>query len=370
MSFFRNKSIYESLEKGNFVVREASTKPLNKNRSEITRRAILKWIWSVILSLLSLAFNPKKVKEVWSSDVCFFGYPSNLCFIEMAVVKHLFRKTVIFDPFIFLSDTIVEDRAYTSSKGVMRFLRLIDKCGSRASSVVLTDCSGHTEYLFRNFQVKGVTLHVGANDNLFFPGDRVAEESDNGVLRLYTHSTFIPLHGVECIIDAMLLLDKQKFHLTIAGFGQRFNEVSQKIEAHGLSNVTLLGMIPQEELRSEILACDLCLGIFGSSEKSKRVIPQKFFEFIACGRPVLTQSSRSYSSDLASAFHCSNDPRQLAAVLEKIHRSQDTLPQRGFELRKAYCAKYGLQARDFEIQQVFASSNRVIASSSVGRSIR
>lgn len=357
MSFFRNKSISNSLIKGNFTVNQVCTKSPTKKRSEITFSAVLKWFLFVLLSLLGLVFNPKKVKGILTSDICYFGYPSNLCFVEMAIMKYIFRKKVVFDPFIFLSDTIVDDRAYTSSKGVKKLLYLIDTLGARASTLVLSDCSGHSNYIRENFRAESVILHVGANDELFFPSAGNSETNDDLVLKLYTHSTFIPLHGVECLVEAMRLLDNQKFHLKIAGMGQRFDEVQQKVNMYNLTNVELLGMVPQKDLRSEIVASDLCLGIFGLSEKSKRVIPQKFFEFIACAKPVLTQSSESYDSDLTSAFYCSNDFEQVAETLEEIYRIRHELRERGQKLHGAYCARYGLHGRDFEIQKLFAGAN-------------
>ena len=355
LSFFRNKSISESLKKGNFILAEAQIKPLIANRSKVTLRTLMLWSWFVLISLVTLFLSPKKIRAVLRSETCFFGYPSNLCFVEMAIVKHVFRKTVIFDPFIFLSDTIVDDRRYTSLRAAKKFLSIIDKCGVRSASVVLADCSGHAEYLLRNFGVNGETLHVGANDDLFFPDRSFRQNDDNEVLKLYTHSTFIPLHGLHTLVDAMSLIDAKKFHLRVAGFGQEYCEVSRRVEASGLSNVALLGMIPQDSLRAEILASDLCLGIFGSSEKSKRVIPQKFFEFIACAKPVLTQFSLSYTSDLSPAFYSTNNPENLATVLEEIYQSRDVLPERGSALYEAYCSKYGLKARDREVQRIFAS---------------
>ena len=55
--------------------------------------------------------------------------------------------------------------------------------------------------------------------------------------------------------------------------------------------MTWLGQLPAAELRSHTLAADVCLGVFGRSEKAGRVVPNKVFDALACGRPVVTAAS-------------------------------------------------------------------------------
>ena len=55
-----------------------------------------------------------------------------------------------------------------------------------------------------------------------------------------------------------------------------------------LRNVTFLPFVPLPQLPSLIHSADLCLGIFGTSEKARRVIPHKVLDAIACGVPVIT----------------------------------------------------------------------------------
>jgi glycosyltransferase involved in cell wall biosynthesis len=52
--------------------------------------------------------------------------------------------------------------------------------------------------------------------------------------------------------------------------------------------VEWLGALPLAELRAHTLAADVCLGVFGGSDKAARVVPNRVYDALACGRPVVT----------------------------------------------------------------------------------
>jgi hypothetical protein len=45
------------------------------------------------------------------------------------------------------------------------------------------------------------------------------------------------------------------------------------------------------DLKDRIAEADLCLGIFGTSDKAASVIPNKVFQILAVGRPLVTRIS-------------------------------------------------------------------------------
>jgi glycosyltransferase involved in cell wall biosynthesis len=80
--------------------------------------------------------------------------------------------------------------------------------------------------------------------------------------------------------------------------------------------------VEYERLAAEHHAAGAALGIFGGSEKAARVIPNKAFQALACGTPLVTAdtpAARELLVDGASALLVPpGDPDALATALRRL----------------------------------------------------
>jgi glycosyltransferase involved in cell wall biosynthesis len=122
----------------------------------------------------------------------------------------------------------------------------------------------------------------------------------------------------------------------------------------GVSNVRFLGKHQYEELPALMAASHLCLGVFGTSGKAARVIPNKVFDALAVARPVLTADTaavREVLTQSENAFLCpAGDAEALATAIIAV-KADD---------RSRRVAEHGhdLFLRRFSIEALSATSPR------------
>jgi glycosyltransferase involved in cell wall biosynthesis len=237
------------------------------------------------------------------------GYPGHF---DLPAARRAARGApVLFNPLVSLADTLVSDRArFRAGSLPARALRIVDRRALRAADVVVADTEQHAHFLAELADLERVEVcFVGAEERLFQPGP-------TGV---FTHALFvgklIPLHGVETILEAARLAPEIPFR--IVGSGQLDTLLERRTE-----NVEWVRWVAYEQLAGELHAAGVALGIFGRSEKASRVIPNKAFQALACGTPLVTAdtpAARELLADGDSALLVPpGDASALANALQRL----------------------------------------------------
>jgi glycosyltransferase involved in cell wall biosynthesis len=151
--------------------------------------------------------------------------------------------------------------------------------------------------------------YVGAEERLFSPGDE-----PRGGHALFV-GKLIPLHGLGTILAAARLAPDVP--VRVVGTGQL-----EPVLRDRPSNVEWVPWLAYERLPDEYRTAAFALGIFGRSEKAARVIPNKAFQALACGTPLVTAdtpAARELLADGESALLVpAGDPDALAAALLRL----------------------------------------------------
>ena len=74
-----------------------------------------------------------------------------------------------------------------------------------------------------------------------------------------------------------------ELRLRLVGSGQLESQLAQRPD-----NVEWVRWVEYEQLPEELHRAGCALGIFGDSDKAQRVIPNKAFQALACGTPLVT----------------------------------------------------------------------------------
>ena len=235
---------------------------------------------------------------------------------------------VLMDYLVGLAD-VAEDRGQTAGLRYAAF-RQMDRFTLHRLPL-LTDTAAHRAVFERLAGRPLPRLHVipvGARDLPLLPPPNPAAP-----LMQYT-GTFIPFHGVEVILEAARLLPDVPFELI--GSGQTYQAMAAQAESMALSNVRFRkGYFPLDELTALQAASTIMLGVFGAAAKTDYVVPNKLYEALALGRPVITAESAAVREFMTPGEHLITVPPGDAPALAEAIRGLLADPARQAALRDA-----------------------------------
>lgn len=316
--FHRNRILRELLGRTGCEVVVCHVRLWGRREDRIVRGGRLRVVLRALRAYPLLAW---RLLAIPKPDVVLVAYPGHFDMPLLAPLARLRGAPVLFDTFLSLYDTIVADRQLVSARSfTARLAARADRVACRLADRVLVDTPQHGEYFAARSGLprdRFRTLWVGAHEAVFRPQPQVSPVPR----QVLFYGTFIPLHGVATIVRAAKLLEGEGIGFRIIGRGQERPAVERLMAQLGSANVELLDPILLEELPAEIARATLCLGIFGTSDKARRVIPNKLFECLAVGRPVVTGDTpaiRGAFADGEIAMVPPGDPEALAAGIRSL----------------------------------------------------
>ena len=331
----RNRVIIEGLRRNGIDVVECHL-DLWEGTSE--KLAGIQDVFSIIKKLLGISKVYlrliRKYMSIGNYDVLIVGYAGHID-IFIAKFLNLFkRKPLIFDVFLSLYDTAVVDRKIVSAGSFKaKLLHLIDRWSCMTADAVLLDTPAHIDYFVKEFRLPAGKFHaIPVGSSLMMNGLNQIHTDHGNKFNVLYFGSYIPLHGVDVILKtARILQDKENGTVvfTLVGTGQLLSEMKALAARLGLNNVSFIDrFVKEDELAGFISNADICLGIFGKSDKALRVIPCKVYNCLAAGKPLITAKTLATDGVLThneNVYFCnSGDPESLAKAVLAL-RANDSL---------------------------------------------
>lgn len=360
--YVRNTVILEALDSVGVVVEEINVYGHKKLLKPVV------FLWNLL-------------KKIFSSNIVFIA-EHGYYFLLLAYLPCLltFRK-LVFDPHVslYLNRAIMKKK-FPKNTFKALLTKLIDRAAFMMADVIVMDTPQHATLLRRIYgipQNKICSLPVGAADYIFkqtHAYNKITHQ-DKGYFKVSFWGTYTPLHGLDSIILAAKHLKEEKDILFfLYGYGMRYGAVLRAIKKDKLNNVVInqdrntltnidrlieddrLGLRPTDEkgVRSvldmssnlaELLDSDIDLGIFGDDPIANNVIPNKVYESIAMGKPVITRSNpatRSVFSNWEDAVLVKppDVARQIADAILKMKSDREVLKGIGTNGQKLYLKNF------------------------------
>jgi glycosyltransferase involved in cell wall biosynthesis len=272
-------------------------------------------------------------------DIIVVGYIGHWDVLVAKALALLYGRTLVFDAFVSIHDSVVNDRRLLSPSSLAaRLLFRYERFVYGLCDLILMDTHEHARYVSDTFAVpldRIATIPLGVDEDVFFPK---AAEWPSSCFTVLHYSYCAPLHGALFVVEAAAALaGRADIRFALVGDGQQRREAQAAASARGLSSVAFTPIMPLQELAQRIAQADVCLGVFGTSEKVGRVIPNKVLQSMAMKKPVVTARSAAvarYFTDKIHLLYCDAGSgaaiAAAVAALKDDHALRERLAQEGY----------------------------------------
>jgi glycosyltransferase involved in cell wall biosynthesis len=271
-------------------------------------------------------------------DIVLVPYLGQFDVLLVALLSRARGVPVAWDIFISLYDTVVRDRRLASPRSPIAWILYVcEWLAARLVTRPFLDTEAHARYFESLYRLRrGSVGSVVVGTDIRRPSCGSSGLAPRTFTILF-YGQFIPLHGVDTIVRAARILEQRGergIRWLLVGSGQEAAHVDTLIRELGVRSIERIGWIPSEDLPEVICAADICLGVFGTSQKAQRVIPNKVFEALALERPLVTANTPAVRE--FAAHHPAirlvppGDPNALADAVSAVRQqvlAQPPMPE-------------------------------------------
>jgi glycosyltransferase involved in cell wall biosynthesis len=283
----------------------------------------------------------RRARRIGRVDAVLVGY---LGVLDVHLARWSFRGVpVVLDHLAPIGGT-VQDRG--GGSGLRALLAAaLDRGAVRRSHLVVVDTEEHLERIGGH---PGVVVPVGATA-AWFDASAAARERSDGPLHVVFFGLFTPLQGTPVVAEAVAAaLDAGgELRVTMIGSGQ--DEQRCRRILSGYDAIDWRPWVDPAELPRVVAGADVCLGIFGTTPKSLRVVPTKVFQGAAAGCAIVTSGTAPQRRALGDSgvFVQPGHAEALAQVLVRLAADRD-------QVRRLRTAAHDLAIAEFAAAAVVA----------------
>lgn len=284
-----------------------------------------------------------KYLKIWGKHDIFFVPAFRHKDVPLAkFLSSLTKKPLVFDPLVSRYETKVFDWGKAGKNSFQAKWNFeIDRLSFRIAHRVLADTMSHADYYEKKFGIdrkKISIVPVGVEEDIFVS---LPKKENNFLVQFY--GSYLPLHGIEYIVQAAKIIESKEkdIKFELIGSGQVFPQIHSLVMNLKLNNLKLREKVPFGNLPAEIARAEICLGIFGNTEKAKRVVPNKVYQCLSMKKPVITGKTPAileFFEDEENILLCEvANAESLAEAILKLKNDvnlRERIAENGYQLIK------------------------------------
>jgi glycosyltransferase involved in cell wall biosynthesis len=291
---------------------------------------------SFMLSSFMVGLRVRRVDVVWGTSPPIFQGVTAWALARLKRAKFLFEVRDLWPAFAIAVEVLKNRLLIRLSEWLERFLY-------RKADLVMVNSPGFREHVVQRGARRIALIPNGADISMFHPeldGQAIRnkfELSDKFVV-LYAGA-----HGLSndlgvVLEAASLLKDRSDIRLVLLGDGKDKPKLQDQAAALGLSNLLFLPPVPKEDMAQALAAADACIAILKPVEMYKSVYPNKVFDYMAAGRPVILAIDgvirEVVEEAQAGIFVQPGNPQAMAEAIQQLADLPDKGRQMGLNARK------------------------------------
>jgi len=213
----------------------------------------------------------------------------------------------------------------------------------RSADRMMVNSPGYVEHVKRGGARAVELVPNGADPAMFDPFDlgikfRQAHKLKNKFVALYAGA-----HGMsndlDVLLDAAKLLEvEREIQVVFLGDGKEKTNLQARAATLGLQNVLFLPPIPKTQMGMVLAGADGCIAILKPIDEYKTTYPNKVFDYMAAGKPVVLAIDGVIREVVAAAdcgvFARPGDARALADAILSLAADRDRAVAMGLNGRR------------------------------------
>lgn len=245
-----------------------------------------------VLSFLSFMFSSfwiglgvKDVDIVWGTTPPIFQGITAWLLARLKGVPFLFEVRDLWPAFAIAVGVLKNPILIGLSNWLEKFLY-------RHADQLIVNSPGFIHHVLERGAKSIELIPNGADPGMFIPLGKGAQIRQQWGLTNEFVVLYAGAHGMSNDLDLVLESAKQLqrnsgIHFVFVGDGKEKKNLQLKAESLELSNITWLPPVPKNQMADVLAAADACVAILKPIEMYKTTYPNKVFDYMAAGRPVI-----------------------------------------------------------------------------------
>jgi glycosyltransferase involved in cell wall biosynthesis len=280
---------------------------------------------SFMISSFVVALRVKEIDLVWGTSPPIFQGLAAWAAARLKGAAFLFEVRDLWPTFAVAVGVLRNPLLIRLSGGLERFLY------ARADRVVVNS-PGYVAHVQARGAREVDLVANGVDVAMFDPGaDGQGYRQANGLEGKFV-AMYAGAHGLSNDLGVVLsaaerLRQVSEVVFVLVGDGKEKPALVAQARAMGLSNVRFLPAVPKAAVPEALAAADACIAILKPLEVYRTTYPNKVFDYMAAGRPVILAVDGVIRSMLEEAgagiFVSPGDPEALASAVRRLASDRD-----------------------------------------------